>query len=219
MRMVGKLVDKLLKRRSDRLPPPLVYLIIIMAFFEFSSSIGDLNVSWLPPIRRFLIAYGAFWNGLLSDELTPNFPFQPYSMFITHVFLHGGFIHFVMNAVVLLSLGKIIYSKTNYWSVVFLFIFSGILGGISFFLLSKSQGPMIGASGSVFGFLGLWQYWDFKGRLLAGYSLKPVFSTVLGLVIVNVILAFMLNGGLAWQAHLGGFLAGITFGVIGSRTA
>jgi membrane associated rhomboid family serine protease len=216
--MLGKLVDKLSKNRSDRLPPPLVYLVIIMAFFEFSSSIGDLSVSWVPPIRGFLFAYGAFWNGLLSDELIPNFGLQPYSMFITHVFLHGGFIHFVMNAVVLLSLGKIIYLKTNHWSVVFLFIFSGVLGGLSFFLLSKNQGPMIGASGSVFGFLGLWQFWDFKRRLHAGYSLKPVFSTILGLVIVNVILAFMLGGGLAWEAHLGGFVAGVIFGVFGSRS-
>ena len=77
---------------------------------------------------------------------------------------------------------------------------------------------MIGASGSVFGFLGLWQFWDFKRRLQAGYSLKPVFSTILGLVIVNVILAFMLGGGLAWEAHLGGFVAGVIFGVIGSRS-
>ena len=42
-------------------------------------------------------------------------------------------------------------------------------------------------------------------------TLKPFFSTLLGLILVNFVIFLMLEGGLAWQAHLGGFLVG--FGV------
>ena len=67
---------------------------------------------------------------------------------------------------------------------------------------------MIGASGAVFGLIGLWQYWEFSVRRARGMTLRPVFSMLLVLLVINIALAVALGGGLAWQAHLGGFMTG-----------
>ena len=73
---------------------------------------------------------------------------------------------------------------------------------------SQSAGPMIGASGAVFGLIGLWQGWDYRMRKIAGLSLRPVVTAILGLAAANLVLFVIFSGGLAWEAHLGGWLVG-----------
>jgi membrane associated rhomboid family serine protease len=70
---------------------------------------------------------------------------------------------------------------------------------------------MIGASGAVFGFIGVWQYYDLSFRLKRNESIKPFLGTIFALIIGNIIIAFFLGGGLAWEAHLGGFIVGFIF--------
>ena len=101
-----------------------------------------------------------------------------------------------------------------YGQIIFVFVLfflTAIGGAICFTIFSSAIGPMVGASGAVFGFIGIWQYWEFTFRKKRGLTLKPFFSTLLGLILVNFVIFLMLEGGLAWQAHLGGFLVG--FGV------
>ncbi|HMB13931.1 MAG TPA: rhomboid family intramembrane serine protease, partial [Roseovarius sp.] len=81
-------------------------------------------------------------------------------------------------------------------------------GGLAFGVLSQSTGPMIGASGAVFGLIGLWQGWDYRMRKHAGLPLRPVITGILGLAAANLVLFVILNGGLAWETHLGGWLVG-----------
>ena len=76
---------------------------------------------------------------------------------------------------------------------------------------------MIGASGAVFGFLGLWLYWDFTRRRRLGLQITPVLKTVVGLIAANVLIYFAFSGTLAWEAHLGGFVAGFAVGPLISR--
>jgi membrane associated rhomboid family serine protease len=68
---------------------------------------------------------------------------------------------------------------------------------------------MVGASGAVFGLFGTSIYWDYQRRRLAGASLRPVLNLTVGLIVMNVVLYVLVSGMLAWQAHLGGFLAGM----------
>ena len=94
---------------------------------------------------------------------------------------------------------------------VLLFFTSSISGGLVFYFLSKSASPMIGASGAVFGFIGVWQYYDLSSRLSRKEPLQHFFFTIGALIIGNILIAFVLKGGLAWEAHLGGFLIGFIF--------
>ena len=71
---------------------------------------------------------------------------------------------------------------------------------------------MVGASGAVFAFLGLWIAWDWRRHRGRGPSTGPVLRRVGVLVLVNVVIYVGLKGMLAWEAHLGGFLVGLACG-------
>jgi membrane associated rhomboid family serine protease len=75
-------------------------------------------------------------------------------------------------------------------------------------LLTNSLLPMIGASGAVFGLIGLWQAWDYRVRQKLRLPLQPLVMAILALVAVNLVFFVILDGGLAWEAHLGGWLVG-----------
>jgi membrane associated rhomboid family serine protease len=94
------------------------------------------------------------------------------------------------------------------WGFFVLYILSAIGGAVGFLALSASPGPMVGASGAIFGLFGAVQYWDFQRRRATGAPLGPFWKVMLGLVLMNVMLFALVGGYLAWQAHLGGYVAG-----------
>ena len=112
------------------------------------------------------------------------------------------------------ALGRMIAAQAGAGAMLLLFFICAIGGGIAFAWLSETQIPAIGASGAVFGFLGLWQYWEAMIRRARNQSLRPVIGTVFALVLINVLLALYMQGLLAWQAHLGGFVAGVAMGPV-----
>ena len=73
---------------------------------------------------------------------------------------------------------------------------------------------MVGASGAVVAFLGVWIVWDWRRHVAAGISPQPVLVRVAVLAGLNVVAWIALDGMLAWEAHLGGFLAGLLCGSI-----
>jgi len=113
-----------------------------------------------------------------------------------------------LNGVILLALGKFVASRIGAARTLLLLFLAAVGGGLGFALLSASNAPMIGASGAVFGLIGLWQAWDYRMRRSAGLPVRPVLVAILGLAVANVVFFVMLGGGLAWEAHLGGWLVG-----------
>ncbi|MCV6824772.1 MULTISPECIES: rhomboid family intramembrane serine protease [Halocynthiibacter] len=206
-------------QRVSDVPFQIWALVGIMAAIEVVLSLADRGIIGSPDWRATMVIYGAFWSPLLSGELLPAFDAQPVTMFLSHAFLHGGMFHLLMNTVVLLSLGKFLSSLSGPWPVIGLFAVSAIGGGIVFGLINSSNAPMLGASGAVFGFLGAWQFFEAAKLRRTGQSLKPVFSTCVGLVVANILIALVLQGALAWEAHLGGFIAGILMGPVLLRLA
>ncbi len=138
-------------------------------------------------------------------------------MFLTYAFLHGGFIHLAMNSVVLLSLGKFVSAHIGTSRTMLVLSLSTISGAMCFGLISSGNGPMIGASGAAFGLIGIWQVMEYRKLRRAGLSVQPVFVMFIGLVIANILIFAVLSGGLAWEAHLGGWLAGAVMGLSFAR--
>ncbi len=205
--------------RIPAAPVPLVLWLLVggMGLIEAVLSGADAGLIGAPDWREIAFDYGAFWPGLWRGTLAPLYPGQPYAMFLSHAFLHGGMLHYAMNATILLALGKFISERIGPARMLAVFVISAVAGGVVFQLLAAGPGPMIGASGAGFGFLGLWQYWEARARLRLRLSLRPVWSVVIALALANVALLVAFNGGLAWQAHLGGFLAGIALGPWSTR--
>lgn len=199
----------------------LLVLVAVIAAIEVVLSLADQG--WLgdPSLRSRALCAGGFWSAL-----GPNAPFaqlcgapagrlfalQPVTMYVTHAFLHGSLLHMVMNMTILLALGRFVGDRYGNGAVLPVFALSAIGGGAVFGLLATPDFPMVGASGAVFGFLGVWIVWDWRRHQRAGVSPSPVVRRAAVLVGLNVVLYVGLGGMLAWQAHLGGFLAGLLVG-------
>jgi len=158
-------------------------------------------------LRLRAYEYGGFWVGLLRNW-RPNYPLQPYVMFFTYGWLHGGVVHLAVNMFTLFALGRPIVHRIGQFRFLVLYLFSMIGGGAGFALLSSSIQPMVGASGALFGLAGAIVAWDYADRYAARMQLWPVARLVVLLVVMNAVLWWAMNGQLAWQTHLGGFVTG-----------
>lgn len=168
------------------------------------SEIGLLDI---PRLRQTVYEYAGFWPGLLRDW-RPNYPAQPFLMFFTYGFLHGGPIHLAVNMMTLVSLGSATYARVGAARYAAIYAFSILGGAIGYGLLSSGLIPMVGASGALFGLAGAIIAWEARDRLALGEPMLPVYRMLAILAALNVVLWWAMNGHLAWQTHLGGFLAG-----------
>lgn len=165
--------------------------------------------------------FGAFWSEfgpgsafsrMCSLGGAALYPGQRVLMFLSHAFLHGSLLHMIMNMTILLALGRFVGDRYGPRAILPVFMIGALAGGAAFGLLGTSGFPMVGASGAVFAFLGVWIAWDWRRHRDAGISPGPVARRVAVLVAINVAMLVGLQGMLAWEAHLGGFLAGLALG-------
>ncbi len=196
-------------RASQSGAPRFLWVLVgIMAAVELILTLSSSGLLGSQDLRWPAFMLGAFWQPVLSGAVSPVYPGQSVLMFITYAFLHGGFLHLIMNSVILLSLGKFVSVNIGAIKTLLLLFLSAVGGAVCFGLLSSSNAPMIGASGAVFGLIGLWQVMEYRTRRRSGISVRPVVMGVLGLALINIVLFVMLSGGLAWETHLGGWIAG-----------
>lgn len=161
------------------------------------------------PSRLRLLAYdyGGFWPGLLQDW-RPNYALQPYAMFFTYGFLHGGPAHLAVNMITLWSLGRAVLDRVGPWGFAALYGASILGGAVGFALLAPGLRPMVGASGALFGLVGGLLAWSYVDRYSLREGLWPVGRAILLLVGLNLVLWWAMAGQLAWETHLGGFVSG-----------
>ncbi len=194
-------------------PLPLTLLVLTggIALIEVVLSLADHGFIADTTLRSRVIIAGGFWSQLLHGS-APLFAAQPVTMFVTHALLHGSLLHMVMNMAILLALGRFVGDRYGAGTILPVFLLGAIAGGAAFGLLASGAYPMVGASGAVFAFLGVWIAWDWRRHRRHGVSPAPVARRVAVLAGLNVFLYFGLQGMLAWQAHVGGFLAGLALG-------
>lgn len=187
--------------------PVLLWIVGICAVLEAAFTLLDgplFNLS----LRNWAIVHGAFWPELLRDWI-PVFTRQSLTMFFSHAFLHGSFLHMLFNMLMLLHLGRETVIRLGQPGFMLLYGVTAAGGAGVYALLATSPAPMLGASGAVFGLFGATLFWDFQRRRAIGATQEPVWRLAIGLVVMNVVLFFLVGGMLAWQTHLGGFLSGV----------
>ena len=193
---------------TTRPAPVLLVIAGLCALFELAFTLTDAGAVGLPRLRNSAIVHAAFWPGLLADW-TPLFPGQRITMLVSYAFVHGGFLHMAFNMLILLHLGREAVARLGTGGFLLLFALSSAGGGLVYALMGDGETPMLGASGVVFGLFGATMWWDIQRRRAAGATLEPVLRLAGGLVLMNALLWVLVSGMLAWQAHLGGFVAGM----------
>jgi len=157
--------------------------------------------------RLWALQNFGFWAGLLHNW-RPNYAFQPEAMFVTYGFLHAGALHFGVNMMTLFSLAPPLVERLGALRFLVLYAVSIVGGALGFALLSSQALPMVGASGALFGLAGAHVALHYRARRAIRATQRPVLKALLGLVALNLILWWAMNGQLAWETHLGGFIIG-----------
>ncbi len=171
--------------------------------------------------REIALAYGAIPSNILS--LTGDQPLSPVATVFTSMFLHGGFMHLGGNMLYLWIFGNNIEDSLGHGRFILFYLFCGVAAAYGYAVVDPhSTMPMIGASGAISGILGAYALLFPKARvhtiLILGIFLQII--QVPALVVIGFWAVFQLlngilsqgvtsGGGVAWFAHVGGFLAGI----------
>ena len=187
---------------------PIVLAIVgLCVFIELSLILGDFRLLDIPRFRALAYEFGGFWPGLLGDW-APNFALQPWTMFVTYGFLHSGILHLVVNMLTLASLSAPVIDRVGVLKFMLIYGVALFGGAAGFALLSDTFRPMVGASGALFGLAGAILAWEYLDRFNLSERLWPVLRAIVLLIVLNIVLYYAMNRLLAWEAHLGGFVAG-----------
>ena len=143
-----------------------------------------------------LIRYGANVGSLVKDG--------EIFRLITHMFLHAGFLHIVLNMYSLYVVGPKVEDFYGKWKYILIYLFSGICGGLLSIGLS-GDGIAVGASGAIFGLFGALLYFGYNYR---GYIGSIIKSQILPIVIYNLLIGFFIAGIDVWS-HIGGLIGGM----------
>lgn len=170
--------------------PKITYLLLatiaaIFLFLEFNG--GSMQIS-------NLVKYGAKYNFAIEQG--------EWWRLITSMFLHIGWLHFIMNSFALFYLGTLVEKIYGNWRFFVIYFIAGLVGSIASY--SFNTNIAAGASGAIFGCFGALLYF--------GVIHKKVFFRTIGM---NVIIIIAINIGFGFfvpmidnSAHIGGLVGG-----------
>ncbi|MFD3582112.1 rhomboid family intramembrane serine protease [Streptomyces sp. NPDC058683] len=127
-----------------------------------------------------------------------------YYRLLTAMFLHDSSnpMHIAFNMLSLWWIGGPLETALGRARYITLYVVSGLAGSAFTYLLAAQNQPSLGASGAIFGLFGATAV--LIRRL--NYDMRPIIA----LLVINLIFTF--SGGIAWQAHIGGLIAGVVTG-------
>ena len=189
----------------------LILIICSIVFFLQITSIEN---------REYIFYFGFKPASLFNSEF--NFPsFSPILTIFTSMFMHGGWLHFLSNMLYLWIFADNIEDDLGKTKFFIFYILSGVGAAMAqVFADVNSQIPMIGASGAIGGVLGAYliNYPNSRVLVLIPFGffsqiIKIKALYVLGfwfiLQFINSSLSSSSGSGVAYAAHIGGFITGI----------
>lgn len=186
--------------RTGGAPATKAFIAIAVIFWVLASFGGMREVLYENLAQvNVLVAQGEWWR------------------IFTPVFLHSpGFMHIMFNMWALWVLGPQIERGVGTWPFVGLYFASAGVGGLFMYLIGGPESTVVavGASGAIFGLFGVWLNFAIRQRnTLQG---KFLLRQIGVLLLLNAALPFILRG-IAWEAHLGGLIAGFVIGELWAR--
>jgi membrane associated rhomboid family serine protease len=207
------------ENRSGSFPIVTVSIIVsCTAVFLYEFSLGQAGVKQL--FEVFALTPGQVTYGLHSGDAGA---FRLIAPFFTSMFLHGGWLHLIGNMWFLWIFGDNVEDAMGPVRFLIFYILCGLAAGLAFYLLGPTSSlPTVGASGAIAGVLAAYVALFPGARVL---TLVPLgfFVRVMELPAIAVIGIWFLiqvvssvatfgvteQGGVAFSAHVGGFVAGL----------
>jgi membrane associated rhomboid family serine protease len=197
-------------------------------------------------VNTSLFIHAVFMPASVEKELVMKYGLIPRELFLsvhdrlellpynvltifTSMFLHGGFLHLGGNMLYLWIFGNNIEDSTGHLKFVLFYGLSGIAAALVQFVYEPTASvPMIGASGAISGILGaylvLFPYARVKTLIFIFFFITTVELPAIVLLTIWFFMQVLFSHteGVAWSAHIGGFLFGlvtIRLFTLGRRTA
>jgi rhomboid family protein len=221
------LKDDVPSRTTPVVTVTLIALNVVAFLYQFSLGAGG------DPAARRAAEHFVFEFGLIPCRLTgvcvePAGLPSPFLTMFTSMFLHGGLFHIGGNMLYLWIFGNNVEDTLGHGRFAFFYLASGVAAALAQTAVGPSSTvPMIGASGAVSGVLGaylvLFPHASVLTLLIFGLFIRVVRISaliVLGFwIVVQFVNGFITvsfgagrgaaAGGVAWFAHIGGFVAGM----------
>jgi membrane associated rhomboid family serine protease len=178
-------------------------------------------------LEHFFLTFGVVPAALVDAFQTGSFLSGPTFSLLSHQFLHAGWLHIGFNMLYLWIFGNNVEDVLGRVPYLVFYLIGGVVAALSevaFQLVSGGSldGPLVGASGAISAVLGAYLVWFPRARVLSVVYLGLFFQLVrvpavlvLGLFFVLQLLAGVAAlsapasvGGVAYFAHIGGFVAG-----------
>lgn len=203
-----------------------------------SKSSGEpfLKAGNIPPFTRILIAafiivhlplyllvsdasrLAVFYNlGFVPGSYTGAFEWSWSALIspISHALIHGSWMHLLFNTVMGLALGMFFEKTFGTRAAAIFFIACTISGALFYFAASPfSIAPIIGASGGISGFFGAIIYvlmtQNTGNPLAQRFGKRGPWPVLIFWGLLIVVPGLLMGDAMAWQAHLGGYVCGIT---------
>ncbi len=164
-----------------------------------------------------------FYNqyGLIPRELI-SFPVSSYPTIYSSMFLHSGLGHLAGNMLYMWIFGNNIEDVLGKFKFILFYLVCGTLAALSHIATDTSSTiPMVGASGAISGILGaymvLFPQAKIKTLIFLGFFITIIRIPAIALLAIWMGLQILSGmgssgevSGIAWYAHIGGFVAGMT---------
>ncbi len=162
-----------------------------------------------------------FINYGLVPHTFVNSPIRTYPNVFSAMFLHAGLLHLAGNMLYLWIFGNNIEDVLGKIRFITFYLLCGLIAAMCHvFMDTGSQIPMVGASGAISGILGAYlvlfpkakvKTLVFLGILITIIRLPAVVLLLLwlGIQVYSNMSSSNIGGGVAWMAHIGGFIAGM----------
>ena len=176
--------------------------------------------------ERMIQTFGYIPSRLLNPEAWGYAPWEVAITLVSSLFLHGGFVHLFGNMIYLWVFGDAVEDSFGHWNYLLFFIACGVVGSLCHTIVfPRSVIPSIGASGSIAGILGAFLVLRPSARIVTLFPLVVYWAMAeirAALFLPVWFLMQFFNGfaslaaargteevaGVAWWAHVGGFLFG-----------
>jgi membrane associated rhomboid family serine protease len=194
--------------------PFFTILIILANSFVFYREITSIDM------EKMVFNYGLIPKEFIQNINHLKIVDSTFALF-SSMFLHGGFFHIISNMWFFWIFGNNVEDALGHFRFLIFYLLCGIGAGLSQIIMNpNSQIPMVGASGAISGVLGAYFLLFPGARILTlvilFYFIRTVYIPagmfILFWFLMQVISSFTVNpetGGIAWYAHIGGFLTGV----------
>jgi len=206
---------------SQHFPVVNLWLIIVnILCFVYQLSLG-------PELEGFILTHGFVPARFAAEQAANAMSLGSYAPIFSSMFLHGGLLHIFSNLWMLWIFGDNVEDRMGHGRYLLFYLLCGVAAAFTqFWANPQAQTPMIGASGAISGVLGAYVILFPRARILTFIPIFILFYLVeipayffIGFWFLMQFLqgaaqqaaaGRLVEGGVAWWAHVGGFVAGVS---------